>query len=184
MRLHILVLLILINAWSLELKAVNSSFYTLKNMLNSRQNEAKVYLPSTGQIGQAIKVLVVAPNAKKITLLASDEQGQALYQSEKTRLAPNYFIVGESQSDKANFEMKLDPEKYQKLKNKNLFFEAIVTYVDSDKDVFKTASFYGSNAAFSNYNAVRVVEAAKDHASAAAMARSFIPGLTGQQQRF
>jgi hypothetical protein len=126
MQLHILVLLILINAWSLELKAVNASFYSLKNMLNSRQNEAKVYLPSTGQIGQEIQILVVAPNAKKITLIASEEQGQALFHSEKTRLAENYFIVGEAQNDKANFEMKLDTEKYQKLKNKNLFFELLI----------------------------------------------------------
>jgi hypothetical protein len=167
--------------------AKTKDFQVLKNLIEERSYEPKLYLPNYGFLGSKIDVLVHAPNAKKIILLASNSQGNSEYQNIDLRIAENYIEAGVSYNPKASFTIDLNPLSsknplvkafdYSGNNPNNLFFEAIIVYDQDGKEVFKPALLCGANASFSNNNQVEIKLAPKDGASVSSMARNFLPGL-------
>ena len=157
--------------------AATEHFQMLKSMLNSRNNEAKVYIPDRAVVGKELEIIVDAPKAKKITLLKANAAGSSEFEGTVVRLAEGYQVVGESLSENNNFHIKLPLKDYARLVNKDIYFDAVVEYEDEGKSFAKTAVFYGANAIYSNHNSVRVVEPKKDNAAAETAIRSFMPGL-------
>ncbi len=154
----------------------------LKYMLGSRQQEPKMYLPASVVLGSDIEVLVVAPGAKCIKLVSSKEQGETELEGNHLHVAPEFTEIGEQFGSRAEFKVKLDPEKDAELLNKFCYFEALVTYEDAlGNSITKTANFYGSNAAYSNVNAVKVIPV-KQESGATGMAKALMPGFFNQNQ--
>ena len=168
--------------------AKTQDFDTLKTLLGNRSQEPKVYLPSYGFLGSKIDISVVAPGAKKIILLASNQPGQSVFNGVEVGLADNYLEIGTSPAPKASFSINLDPTTnsnplikdldYTGQKANNLYFEALAVYEDTQgKEIFKHALLYGANANFTNQNLVEIKLPAKDGSSVSSMARNFLPGL-------
>lgn len=168
--------------------ASTKDFQTLKYMLTARNQEPRIYLPSSGFLGKDMEVLVVAPNAKSIQLLASSSPGKTAFQDTELDLGGNVQEIGTVNKDKARFKIGLDPlaknnpllssYDFNADAQNNIYFEALVSYDDGKGGVItKHAHFYGANANFTNDNAVAIKAPAKDGASVASMARTFLPGL-------
>jgi hypothetical protein len=173
---------------NLAVQAKTQDFKTLKSLISARNQEPKVYLPSYGFMGSQIEISVIAPGAKKIILLASNQPGQSVFNGVDIKLANNYQEIGNSNASKANFKINLDPRSnnnellkgfdYSGQQANNLYFEALAMYQDDQgKEIFKPALFYGANANFTNQNLVEIKLPAKDGASVSSMARNFLPGL-------
>jgi len=182
--------LIFLLALSLNLgaSAKTQDFDTLKNLLENRSHEPKVYLPGYGFLGSKIDISVVAPGAKKIILLASNQPGQSVFNGVEVQLAENFLEIGSSPASKASFSINLDPRTntnplvkdldYTGQKPNNLYFEALALYEDIEGNpVFKHALLYGANANFTNQNIVEIKLPAKDGSNVSSMARNFLPGL-------
>jgi hypothetical protein len=166
------------------LPASANTIQALRQVLQQRAVQPKMYLPDSAFIGEEIKVFVYAPGASKVQLFASNEPGQIELAGEPTRLGADYRQIGEkrvleSQDLKASFVVKLDREKDAALVDKFYMFEALLTYEDPQTGETNTmrASYFGSNANFSNNNAVKIKAEPENHATAASIAKSMIPGL-------
>ena len=161
----------------------------LRQMLQQRSSEPKLYVPEFIFIDQEIRVLVQAPGAKKIELYGSNEAGQLQLKGVETRLGPDYRKLGEASSSdgdmRKEFVVKLDPEKDQALIDKFYIFEALVSYQDpvTGQEHWRNANYFGSNANFSNNNAVKIMPQPESKRDVAAMARSMIPGLMPKQSQ-
>jgi hypothetical protein len=168
--------------------ARTKDFETLRYMLSARSEEPKIYLPSSGFLGSEMEILVVAPTAKSIRLLASTNPGKTQLDGMELALGGNLQEIGTVAKDKANFKINLDPLSkknnllgaydYTGETKNNLYFEALVSYDDGKGgEITKPAHFYGANANFTNQNAVEIKAPAKDSSSVSNMARTFLPGL-------
>lgn len=168
--------------------AKTSDFELLKSMLGARTQEPRIYLPSIGFLGSKIEVVVLAPGAKKIILLAANQSGTSSYSGLDLQLGADYQELASSTSPKASFVIDLDPRTnknplvqnfdFSGEKPNNIFFEALAFYEGADgQESIKHAIFYGANANFTNQNLVQVKLPAKDGASVSSMARNFLPGL-------
>ncbi len=176
-----MVLALLTLSCQLEAKA-GPEFNMLKFMLGSRQQEPKMYLPASVVLGSDLEVLVVAPGAKCIKLISSKEPGETDLNGTSLKVAPTFTEIGEQLGSRAEFKVKLDPEKDAELLNKFCYFEALVTYEDAaGRSLTRTANFYGSNAAYSNVNAVKIIPI-KQESAGAGMAKALMPGFFNQNQ--
>lgn len=171
-------------AFWISIVPVNASgIQALKQVLQQRSIEPKMYLPDDVIIGEDIKIFVYAPGASKVELYASNEAGQEQISGQTTRLGSDYHKVAEQTTEigtdlKADFVIKLDKEKDAALIDKFYMFEALISYEGPNGEpLVRTANYFGSNANFSNNNAVKIKPEPKNRASAASLARSMIPGF-------
>lgn len=158
-------------------QAASNDFSMLKYMIKERQQEPKVYIPSQVVLGNTIEVVVIAPEAEKITLLVSKAKGNAIYGTIPISLGSDYQEIGTEASQKASFKLSVDPEAYVDLVNQELYFEAIVKYPESDNN--KIASFHGSNGYFSDSNAVKILPLPKENSAVgSSLSQTLLPGLS------
>lgn len=161
----------------------------LRQMLLQRSAEPKIYVPEFVFIDQEIRVLVHAPGADKIELYASNEAGQVELKGLETRLGADYRKIGEAYGSggdlRKEFLVKLDPEKDAALVDKFYIFEALVSYQDpvTGREVWRNANYFGSNANFSNNNAVKIRPLPEHKHDVTSVARSMIPGLMPRQSQ-
>lgn len=164
-----------------ELKAnPGPEFSSLRSLLSTREHEPKMYLPMSALLGSDLSILISAPGAKKIRIFGSTEPGESLVDGKLLKVGPNYSEIGSESNSRAEFIIKLDPEKFAELVNKFYYFDSLITYADGST---RNANFYGSNAAYSNINAVKVSAISKD-SGLENMARTMMPGFFNQTPRF
>ena len=168
--------------------AASQNFQILKSMLSNRSSEPKMYLPTGTIIGQDIELTIIAPGAESIKVLSSKEEGVSDYEGKKLRLGKDFSVLGEKYSDRADFKLNLDPDKFTNHISKRVYFEALAYYKDpkTGKSYSKPVAFFGANAGVSATNGVKVLEKPKASSSAnlAASARALIPGLAQPQSGF
>jgi hypothetical protein len=168
------------------LNPVCAGISDLKTMLNNREQACKIYLPELAAVGSDLKVFVSAPGASKIILLGSKESTGGTYTLEsgndKTvlalRLGSDYREIASQNGEKAVFLVPFDRQTMEDLIGKDYFFEALAFYSNQQKPKVEKALFFGSNANFTDSNAVYVFEEKKDYSQGVSnFARSFFPGL-------
>lgn len=164
--------------------ARSQGFNQLKMAILHRNLEPKLYLPNQVFIGTDLTIMVNAPGAKTVKLLASKEAGRSSYGENEIMLPEEHFEIGTKElspeQSKAKFQLQLKEKEYLDHVDKFLFFEALIDYEDGNGQIVtKTASFFGSNASYSNVNAVRLQKPPEDNSQASAMARQMMPGFGG-----
>ena len=112
-----------------------NSVSQVKAYLKQRDKIPKLYMPQQALIDSEVDLVVHAPGAKRIVLLASEPfNGTGVTLSDKIQLmlAEDYREIGAKDlaedESRARFSFKFEEDKYKHLLNKNYFFEALVTY--------------------------------------------------------
>ena len=166
-------------------EARTRSFDHLKSIIQDRSNEAKVYIPDRVLIGNKVDIIVEAPGASKVTLFTSKTEGLSKFEGEEIRVGEGWKIVGESDTATANFSIEIPVAEYSDFINKDIYFDAIAEYQTPYGGVEKkNAIFFGANAAYSNVNKVRIIEAKKSTAATEALIRSVAPGLLNKPTQY
>lgn len=161
--------------------AVKANFNSIKNFLHGRESVPKLYMPEQVYSGTEAKLLVAAPNAKKVSLFKSkSSSGNAMYENLSLKLGDDFSEVAtEALTEENNYRASFIIPFSEEIENEMYYFEAVVHYEDNGKEILKKASPFGSNANYSGHNGIRVMTAPKDNSGISNFARNMLPGLTG-----
>ena len=165
-------------------QARTKNFEILKSMLNSRNSEAKIYLPDRALLDSEVEIILDAPGVKNLILFMATKNGSSLYENLNLRLGEDKKIIAEAQEEKAHIKFKIAKAEFEKLVGENIYFDAIAQYQSENGLENRNVIFYGANAIVSNQNAVKVIAPAKSTAGAESLIRSVAPGLLNRPSQY